>query len=539
MKLPFDPRSLKFQIWLYFSIFAILLMAVLWFLQIYFLDNQYQAMKIKEINRVADTIAEHMGDRDILEKVARFSYENDMFIQIESQEGAILFTPESDYPRTSGSQLLLEILEIKKRLMMSSSGNQVSYIRTLPPGNQETLVYGRLIQIDQGTAGGRMNGTMQERMEERMNDRMMDGGMMSGSRPVLLYIFSPLTPVGSTVTILQSQLIRVTFLSILIAMILSILISRWISRPIVGITRSAVKLAQGDYRADFYGGHYSELVRLADTLNHASRELAKSEELQRDLIANVSHDLRTPLTMVKSYAEMIRDLSGEQPEKRNLHLAVIIEEADRLNQLVTDMLALSKMQSGVIPLEKKEFSLARLVEQTLSSYRILEEQEGYRFEMVSDQNSVSHSGQQDWSDPVWMVEADESRIHQVLTNLLNNAVQHSGKEKEIRVMLQQEIKKGPQGPVNWIRCSIIDRGAGIPEEELTLIWERYYRGSSNHTRSANGSGLGLSIVREILKLHGADYGVESTVGQGSTFWFSVEGVKPPSPWQPSAPLSGL
>lgn len=504
MKLPFDPRSLKFQIWLYFSIFAILLMAVLWFLQIYFLDNQYQAMKIKEINRVADNIAEHMGDRDILEKVARFSYENDMFIQIESQEGAILFTPESDYPRTSGSQLQLEILEIKKQLLMSSSGNQVSYIRTLPPGNQETLVYGRIIPMD---------------------------------RPVLLYIFSPLTPVGSTVTILQSQLIRVTILSILIAMILSILISRWISRPIVGITRSAAKLAQGDYRADFDGGHYSELVRLAETLNHTSRELEKSEKLQRDLIANVSHDLRTPLTMVKSYAEMIRDLSGEQPEKRNLHLAVIIEEADRLNQLVTDMLALSKMQSGVIPLEKTRFSLARLVMQTLSSYRILEEQEGYRFEVVLDQNPEIQSGQQDWADPIWMVEADESRIRQVLTNLLNNAVQHSGEEKEIRVTLQQEIKKGPQGPVNWIRCSVADRGAGIREEERAQIWERYYRGSSNHTRSANGSGLGLSIVREILKLHGADYGVESTVGQGSTFWFSIMGVKPPSPWQPSAPLS--
>lgn len=531
MKLPFDPRSLKFQIWLYFSIFAILLMAVLWFLQIYFLDNQYQSMKIKEINRVADTIAEHMGDRDILEKVARLSYENDMFIQIESQEGAILFTPESDYPRTSGSQLQLEILEIKKQLMMSSSGNRVSYIRTLPPGNQETLVYGRFIPMD------RMSG--HEMMGDGRNEGMMSGDRMIGTRPVLLYIFSPLTPVGSTVTILQSQLIRVTILSILIAMILSILISRWISRPIVGITRSAAKLAQGDYRADFDGGHYSELVRLAETLNHTSRELEKSEKLQRDLIANVSHDLRTPLTMVRSYAEMIRDLSGEQPEKRNLHLAVIIEEADRLNQLVTDMLALSKMQSGVIPLEKSRFSLARLVEHTLSSYRILEEQEGYRFQVILDQNSETQSGQQDWSDPVWMVEADESRIHQVLTNLLNNAVQHSGKEKEIRVMLQQEIKKGPQGPVKWIRCSITDRGAGIPEEELTLIWERYYRGSSNHTRSANGSGLGLSIVREILKLHGADYGVESTVGQGSTFWFSVEGVKPPSPWQPSAPLSGL
>lgn len=515
MKLPFNTRldthSLKFRLWMYFSLFAILLMAVLWFLQIFFLQHYYRDMKIKEINRVADTIASHIFDDDIIKQVADFSYQKDMYIQIETRGGAILFSPESDYPRTAGKNLEREIKLLRQKVFDSDKG-QASYIRELPPVSQETLVYGRILFAEQSTDSNEQSNNAGDRVK---TDQI---------EPILFYIFSPLTPVESTVNILSDQLIRVTILSILIAMALSILISRLLTKPIVSITRSATKLAEGHYDVEFEGGQYSELIRLADTLNYASKELVKSDQLQKDLIANVSHDLRTPLTMVKSYAEMIRDLSGENLEKRNLHLQVIIEEADRLNQLVSDMLVLSKMQSGVSSIEHSQFPLDVVVRHLLQSYRILEEQDGYRLVLLLegkinllDGNTNLLDGNADSGESEdrqkWMVIGDEQKLKQVLMNLINNAVQYCGKDQEIQVSLHRDG--------DTIRCQVTDHGEGIPSEELDQIWSRYYRASTNQSRPTSGSGLGLSIVREILKLHGADYGVESQLGQGSTFWFTL------------------
>lgn len=135
-------------------------------------------------------------------------------------------------------------------------------------------------------------------------------------------------------------------------------------------------MGKGNYGVKFQGGHYTEIVELADTLTNASRELEKTDMYQKDLIANVSHDLRTPLTMIKSYAEMIRDLSGDNPEKRASHLAVIIDEADRLNVLVNDMLNMSRMQNRTITIERSNFDLKTTAESLLASYDLLAEQEG-------------------------------------------------------------------------------------------------------------------------------------------------------------------
>jgi signal transduction histidine kinase len=262
---------------------------------------------------------------------------------------------------------------------------------------------------------------------------------------------------------------------------------------------SASQLAEGNYDVNFEGGRYSEIAQLADTMNYTSRELAKADNLQKDLIANVSHDLRTPLTMVKSYAEMIRDLSGNNPEKRNAHLQVIIDEADRLNLLVADLLLLSKMQSGVDALNITRFNIKDSIISILNSYRILSEQEGYDFTYRCDADIF--------------VDGDESRIKQVLSNLVNNAVRYSDEDKHISITVTET------GSV--VRCEVTDKGQGIPEDELEHIWERYYKSSSNHSRNTAGTGLGLSIVKEILLLHKAGFGVISKPNEGSTFWFEL------------------
>lgn len=316
-----------------------------------------------------------------------------------------------------------------------------------------------------------------------------------------MYLVSPLRPVTSTITILQNQLVIILVLALIMAFLLSLYLSTRIAKPITSITHAAGKLADGQYGITFPpSGHYSEINDLAETLNKASTELEKSVMLQKDLLANVSHDLRTPLTMIKSYAEMIRDLSGDIPEKRDAHLNVIIEEADRLNVLVSDMLALSRMQSGTMSLDKAEFNMREAVESVLSPYKILEEQEGFTIIFSCREDNIPVTGDQD-------------KIKQVLSNLLTNAIKYCGSDKKIFVNLRRWGRK--------VHCEVVDHGVGIKPEELSHIWERYYKTSSNHARTTSGSGLGLSIVKEILTLHNAKFGVESKVGKGTTFWFEL------------------
>lgn len=479
LKNKFDFKSIKFKLWITFIAFAALLIFMIWILQIFFLNNYYEEMKISETTKIANQIKgeyEINSDMDDLsENVQKYSKSNDIFIKVETGSGSILISPDN---KNNHSRMFLYSTEIQqlRSSLMNSSLDRVSVIT---PSSENTRTLSYACYLNKKTDGS----TREENL--------------SGS--YILYIFSPLYPVDSTIAILRSQLMYITIIAAVLALCLALFLANRISRPIKDITSSAAEMGKGNYGVKFRGGHYSEITDLANTLTDASRELEKTDMYQKDLIANVSHDLRTPLTMIKSYAEMIRDLSGDNPQKRASHLNVIIEEADRLNVLVNDMLNMSRMQSKKIILEKKLFDLRETTETLLSSYDILAEQEGYTF-VYSCQRS-------------FIINGDEAKIKQVFSNLINNAVKYCGEDKQVIINIKRAGRK--------VRCEIIDHGAGIAADEINHVWERYYKSSTHHVRPTDGSGLGLSIVREILTLHKADYGVDSTPGSGSTFWFEL------------------
>jgi len=464
-RIHFDFKSLNFKLWAYFALFSALLMIVLWFLQIFFLTTYYQEMKIRETVRMASIIEKQYGKEGFLEKVYEFSITNDMYIQIQTPERIILPAPTEERIRP---YIYVEEMTIVKRALLRSNELSVSVIIPEPRTDTNTLAYAAYLDS-------------------------------SAESPVILYLFSPLYPVSSTISILQRQLVYVMIISLILAFVISFYLSNRITRPIRNITSSAKKLAEGNYGIVFTGGHYTEIVNLADTLTYTSYRLEKTDTLQKDLMANVSHDLRTPLTMVKSYAEMIRDLSGDNPEKRAAHLQVIIEEADRLNKLVSDMLTLSRVQSGALPLEKSQFQIRETLESLLQAYSLICEQEGYQIQLNCREDLTIY--------------ADEAKIRQVVSNLLNNAVKYCGEDKLVIVSVFESE--------NRLRFEITDHGMGIPKDEVEQVWERYYKASTNHVRSTSGTGLGLAIVKEILLLHNAKFGVLSQTGKGSTFWFEL------------------
>ena len=335
---------------------------------------------------------------------------------------------------------------------------------------------------------------------------------MDAAHDTVLYVIAPLYPVASTVNILKSQLIYISFILLILTFVLVVYVSKKIANPITDITKDASKLGSGDYGITFKTDYsYSEINELADALNKTSYELERSSMLQRDLIANVSHDLRTPLTMVKSYAEMIRDLSGDNPEKRNMHLQVIIDEADRLNTLVNDILTLSDVQAGTLELHVEKFNIKDLAASVIQTYEVLKTNEGYK---------ISFNCRQDID-----VIGDSARIKQVINNLLSNAIKYCGSDKKIFINVKKWGKRA--------HIEIVDHGQGIKPDELPYIWERYYKSSTHHVRATKGSGIGLSMVKGILTAHNARFGVESKVGRGTTFWFELEVApeiqQPPKP----------
>lgn len=281
-------------------------------------------------------------------------------------------------------------------------------------------------------------------------------------------------------------------------------VAGWMVNPITEITKKARNLAQGDFSIDFQGNAYgTEMIELADTLNYARDELSKTDRMQKELIANVSHDFKTPLTMIKGYASMIIEISGNNPEKRNKHAQVIVDEADRLTSLVNDVLDLSKIRSGIAQLENKAVDMSAYLEEALGRFNYLQDSQGYHFEKVIE--------------PGLYTIADRVKIGQVLYNLIGNAVNYTGEDKKVFISLQREGE--------YFRFAVRDTGAGIKKEEIAGIWDRYYRSSETHKRPVQGTGLGLSIVKTVLERHGFAFGVESEVGKGSTFYVLFPLVK--------------
>ena len=466
-----DPNSIRAVSLMYFMVFAAVILLMVWFMQSFFMNTYYERMMAQEAQTTANKLGNYYStNKDNFDEYARKAADrNGLYIRLETADST------SEYGNSGLSQgdlphYQFEISDAKDKLAKSSLG-KISLTVTEKGNKASRLVYATYL-------GNRDDGN-------------------------ILYMIAPLYPVESTISILRSQLLYITFITLMIASMLAIIMSTWLSLPIASITKSAVQLSNGNYNVNFNGGIFTETNELARTLNKASYEMQKTDSYQRDLIANVSHDLKTPLTMIKSYAEMINDISGDNPEKRAEHLAVIIAEADRLNKLVSDMLSASRLQSNSAELNMTKFDIVKAATEVEETFEVLNQQEGYNISFNKCKTAY--------------VYGDYDKLKQVMANLISNAIKYCGKDKYVRI----ELKKVGRN----VRFDVIDHGNGIAAEEISHVWERYYRTSANRNRNIEGTGLGLSIVKGILSLHNANYGVESEEGKGSDFWFELATVK--------------
>lgn len=455
-------NSLKVKILIYLTIFAILILSFLWLFQIIFLDSFYEKTKVNEINKSSTVVKNGFKNAydELFNTIDDLSKDKGICIQIISN--TVLVYDSSTFNRGC---LPENSITNYKNQFISSLLDEETYKVINPRYNNDVLI--KAIKLDSNNYA---------------------------------FLSSSLEPLDNAIGILRKQLIFITIALLFFSFIIAFYISKKLSSPIENINESAKKMAIGNYDTIFYiNEDIDELNELVKTLNKITSELSKTESLRRELMANVSHDLKTPLTMIKAYAEMVRDLTYKNKEKRNDNLNVIIEESDRLNSLVNDILDLSIIQSGNINLKCENFNLYELINNIIRRYNILEQTKNYNFIVNCNKDLI--------------VFGDPLRIEQVIYNLVNNAINYTGIDKKIIIDVIENI--------NFVKVEIIDTGKGIKEEELDLIFKKYYKVDKTHRRDKVGTGIGLSIVENILKEHGYKYGVNSKINKGTTFWFML------------------
>lgn len=339
-----------------------------------------------------------------------------------------------------------------------------------------------------------------------MGQRLAGGGS--------LIISTDLERIEQARDVISMQLPVIAAVTLCVGILGAFLFSRWFARPITELSGAARRVAKGDYSTRVTPRGHDELAVLAQDFNTMTREVARSSELQRDLIANISHDLRTPLTLIKGYAETVRDLTGADAEKRTAQLDVIIDETDRLSGLVNSVLELSKVSSGAEKLAPVRFDIAQLCEEVAERYEDACAKAGCHLTVQTDTPCD--------------IMADPEALSRVVHNFLANALHHVGPDGYLALRVLP--KNG------GARVEVEDRGAGIPEEDLPYIFDKYYRARADAGKQ--GSGLGLSICKAILVRHGFAFGAQSEVGKGSLFWFEAPSAPPARKEEAAGPAQG-
>lgn len=450
--------SLNFKTLFLLLLFSLGIVFFLWLFQVLFLSVSYEHYQIKEMEGIVEEI--ESTSLENLDSVLRvLSYQNNVCIEFETDYGAIL-----------------------------------SY---------NTLQIGCGLSKNVGSINALKNKLKEEEDAKKGIKLMNPKAYLYKMRNVYgtIFIYSALEDLDSTSLILRGQLIYIMFIVLGFACLVAYFLSKKITKPIIGITNKTKEMGKGNYDLVFQENSILEIDELSRTLNHVCKDMKKIEELRKDLLANVSHDLKTPLTMIKAYAEMVRDITYQDTEKRTKNLNVIIDEADRLTILVNDLLELSKLDSKIPNnINKEEYDLIYELKQILNKYDIIKETENYHFILLSPE--------------VAMVKADKYKMNQVLYNLMNNAINYTGKDKTVTIRVSEKKSS--------FLVEIIDSGKGIKKEDLPYIWDKYYKNDRNHTRNVVGTGIGLSIVRNILEQHQFVYGVQSKKNKGSTFYFEIK-----------------
>lgn len=467
-------RSIRFNLWLTFIFMTIAMLAIVWIYELIFYSTVYVSLQESELLAMGDEFSREYvkqadNDEGLLQSYIT-GYANDHGVNI------VVFTINEKGTTTVEHAATPNVGVITGGL----DGELLDFYLTKLPEYNESFVAGtnELSSANMVIYGFRTN--------------------LSG-KETYFYMSMALPSFGRARDTIAGQLSIITAVCVVISVFVAYMGAGFAARPMRDLTVKVMDNSRNGNREPLdTKTPLAEINELSTAFNKAFEDVENNNKFRRDLLANVSHDMKTPLTMIRAYSEMIRDISGGNKEKCSRQAQVIIDETNRLTSLINEVVELSKLESGVIELAPSEVELSLKLLATVGKFRIMEETKGYTFVTDVQEGMVIY--------------ADGDKLDRVLYNLIGNAMNYTGEDKTVLVKAYR--KK------NVARVEIIDSGKGMTEDEMRAVWDKYYRLAQDKRRVV-GSGLGLSIVKSILDMHGAVYGVASEKGKGSNFFFEL------------------
>ena len=496
--LKLSKKSVSKKIFFITFFFIVLLISVSFIVQYFFFDNFYASKKTKNlvesVNKFRILYSEDTNNSNMLYKaLSSFEMTNNAKIAIYSTNGHIKYITDRENTNLESSRLLNTIFE--------------------------TLINNKDYAMALAKSNGVYTTTFEDSYKNIKNIVCLAPMSLDKNNDSVIIAITSYQEIHDASSAILELYVYVGIGVIILGLILSLIYSNMLSKPLKNLNHVAVKMSSMDFSEKCPSNSNDEIGNLGKTLNFLSQNLSSAlkdlklknkklkediekeralEKLRKDFIAGVSHELKTPIGIIEGYAEGLKDNIVEG-EAREFYLDVIIDESKKMNKMVIDMLELSKLESGHISLKIEPFDLKLLTEATVEKYKNKFKEANIKINLIFNLNSS-------------LVLGEDFKIEQVITNFITNALKYTPSNEEINIVLKENNSR--------IVFLIENTGVHIPNNSLDKIWHQFYRLDKSRSRAMGSSGLGLSIVKNILTLHNSNFGVNNSE-KGVIFYFDL------------------
>ena len=470
------------RFWFAITSLVLIILLAIWLFQIgllnYFYINEREGILLNEANKlnalIQDSDSNNIISSEVLEEIESFtSSVNARVIIVDIKNKTLFYNSDRFLPAPKDSDrnqyravaFLFDDSDVKLRLGQNQT---FSVIKKRPDHEKSIFIGAPVLKGEEAIAN--------------------------------IIITSPLASIEETITILKKQLSLISILSLGIGTLLALSLAKYFTRPILSITNVTKQISKGNFNAKVLYKSKDEIGVLSETINDMARQLDKIEQLRREFIANISHELKTPISLIRAYAELLEEMNTIDVLEKKSYLQVITDESNRLNGMIEDILYLSKMEAGFSNLVWEDFYLDEVLDNVIEKLSFFASNKNIEIAVEGLGDSTTVYG-------------DKDKLYQVFYNIINNAIQHSPEKGKILIKILEDSSTA--------RVEIIDEGKGIPEEDLPHIWDRFYKVDKSRKRDDSGTGLGMAIVKNILEAHRFVYGISSKLNSGTMVWFEI------------------
>jgi len=518
-------HSIRLRITFLLTAMVILTIFITWFVNRTFLSNYYMFYKMNNLDKAYQEISsiynnsqdkENLSEEDTI-RLEKLSSMYSVDIYLFNAYGGLLFPTPANIGEREKRQMILMLAEyinkfynpdITERKLLKE--NEHYYVRRLYDTQKESS-YIDLV--------GYINRTFSQMAGSTDNNAQSDTSRDEDDYSMVL-LRTNLESIEESVTIANNFLAYVGILAVIIGSIAMLFISKKFTQPIRDLSGIAKKMSDLDFNIKYKVNSKDEIGELGTSINTLSDKLQSTiqelkqannellsdnlkkteiDEMRKEFLSNVSHELKTPISLIQGYAEGLKENINEDAESRDFYCEVIMDEADKMNTMVKKLLSLNELEFGNNQANLERFDIVTLIRSVLNATEILFKQKEVTLYFEE-------------SGPVY-VWADEYLIEQVVTNYISNALNHASDQKIIEIKLIQRDGR--------IRVAVFNTGDNIPEEDLDKIWIKFYKVDKARTREYGGSGIGLSIVKAVMKSHNQECGVINRP-IGVEFWFELD-----------------